>query len=114
MEDEHNRKLLTEAFFVGAFLVPVFAFTHSVVTIAFPRMKDTTQDYLSVFISGGLFHLVAEGSGVNDWYLDNGVAVLKRLEKEKVEWTENINDPALCDGSCGWMEGICSHYSYHA
>ena len=29
-------------------------------------------------ITGGGFHLVCEFSGLNDWYLDNGVASKKR------------------------------------
>ena len=78
-------------------------------------MRDTTQDYISVAVSGGLFHLICEGSGVNDWYLDNGVAVLKRMEREQVDWTITLNDPELCSGSCSWKEGgLCSHYSFHA
>ena len=112
---DYSTKLLTEATIVGGVLLPIYAITHNFITILFPRMNDKTQDYTSVVISGGLFHLILEGIGGNDWYLDNGVAVLKRMEREKVEWTTNLNDPELCDGRCGWRDdGICSHYSMHS
>ena len=115
MKADYSKKLLTEAVVVGTLLVPVFVMTHKIITLMFPRMKDTTQDYVSVAVSGAIFHLLAEESGLNDYYLDNSVAVLKRMEKENVDWTENLNDPSLCNGSCGWQEGgLCSHYSFHA
>jgi len=112
---DYSTKLLTEAVVVGSALLPVYALTKNFITIIFPRMNGTTQEYTSVVISGGLFHLICEGSGLNDWYLDNGVAVLKRMEKEQVDWTITLNDPDLCDGNCGWTDGgLCSHYSFHA
>ena len=112
---DYSSKLMTEAVVVGVALLPIYALTHNFITLIFPRMRDTTQDYISVAVSGGLFHLICEGSGVNDWYLDNGVAVLKRMEREQVDWTITLNDPELCSGSCSWKEGgLCSHYSFHA
>jgi hypothetical protein len=113
---DYSRRLLTEAVVVGVGLLPIYALTHNFISVLFPRIKDTMmQDYLSVGISGGLFHLICEEGGINDWYLDNGVAVLKRMEKEKYDWTTSLNDPDLCDGSCGWRnDGMCSHYSMHA
>jgi hypothetical protein len=113
---DYSTQLLTEAVVVGTALMPVYFFTHSFVTALFPRTSDEVQDYLSLFISGSMFHLLCEVGGVNDWYLDNGVATLKRLEKEEIYEEENMNDPSLCDGRCGWetMGGLCSHYSFHA
>lgn len=113
---DYSTKLLLEAVVVGGTLMPVYFFTHSVVTSLLPRAGDDVQDYLSLFLSGALFHVLFEEAGFNDWYLDNGVATQKRLETEEVFAEENLNDPALCDGSCGWqsMGGLCSHYSFHA
>jgi hypothetical protein len=111
---DYSGKLMTEAVVVGVALLPVYVLTKKFITVALPRMSGVTQEYTSIVVCGGLFHLICEGSGVNDWYLDNGVAVLKRMEKEQVDWTESLNDPALCDGSCGWQDdGICSHFSFH-
>lgn len=111
--DELNSRLLTEAFVVGAGLVPVYAITHAFVSGLFPRMSDTTQDYFSVFLAGSVFHLVCEETGINDWYLDNGVAMLKRQQSYEIGGM--LDDPALCDGRCGWRDdGLCSHYSFHA
>jgi hypothetical protein len=112
-DDELRSRLLTEAFVVGAGLVPVYAITHAFTGGLFPRMSPMTQDYFSVFLAGSLFHLLCEHTGVNDWYIDNGVAVLKRekVDTDLAMW----NDDALCDGRCGWADdGLCSHYSYHA
>jgi hypothetical protein len=112
---DYSSKLMTEAIVVGVALLPVYALAKNFITVIFPRMNSLTQEYTSVVISGSLFHLICEGSGVNDWYLDNGVAVLKRMEKEQVDWTVTLNDPALCDGSCGWIDnGLCSHFSFHS
>lgn len=111
--DETNSKLLTEAFTVGIGLVPVYAFTHAFTGMLFPRMSAMTQDYFSVFFAGGLFHVICEEFGINDWYIDNGVAMLKRTEKIRIQG--ETYDPDLCDGRCGWRDnGMCSHYSYHA
>jgi hypothetical protein len=111
--DDLRSRLLLEAFVVGAGLVPVYAITHAFTGAVFPRMSAMTQDYFSVFLAGGMFHLLCEETGVNDWYLDNGVAMLKRekVDTDLAMW----NDDALCDGRCGWKDdGLCSHYSFHA
>jgi len=106
--------LLTEAVVVGVGLVPVYALTDVWTKLFFTNMTPKTREYVTVFFAGGLFHVICEGTGINDWYLDNGYAVWKRLETEHVEWYNNLNDPALCDGSCGWKDdGLCSHYSIH-
>ena len=106
---------MTEAVVVGGVLLPVYALTKNFIVALFPRMKESTREYMSVFLAGGFFHLMCEGSGVNDWYLDNGVAVLKRMEQETVDWTTTLEDPELCRGNCGWRSGgLCSHYSFHA
>jgi hypothetical protein len=111
--DDTNSMLLTEAFVVGAGLVPVYALTHTITGTLFPRMSAMTQDYFSVFLAGGLFHLLCEHTGINDWYLDNGVAVLKRGQSYTLGGM--LNDDGLCDGRCGFKDdGLCSHYSYHA
>lgn len=114
MDDDLRSKLLTEAFIVGAGLLPVYFLTHKIITAVLPRLSDEAQDYVSIFISGATFHLVAEGTGINDWYLENGHAYLKRLRDEETRAQVSAPDD-LCDGRCGWkaLGGLCSHYSLH-
>jgi hypothetical protein len=114
MTDDLRSKLLTEAFLLGAGLLPIYIMTHKIVGLMLPRMSDETQDYLSIFLSGATFHLVAEGTGINDWYLENGHAYLKRNRDAEFLAQETAPDD-LCDGRCGWesMGGLCSHYSLH-
>lgn len=114
MDDDLRSRLLAEAFIVGAGLMPVYFVVHNVVSAMLPRMSDTTQDYVSIFISGATFHLVCEGTGINDWYLTNGHAYLKRHRDAEIQAQETAPDD-LCDGRCGWeaMGGLCSHYSLH-
>ena len=53
-------KVVLEAIVVGAFLVILF--------MALRRYMDTVQ---AVFVSGALFHLICEVTGVNAWYARN-------------------------------------------
>lgn len=61
-------QLFVEAFVVGVGLVAVY----------FAVKMAKLGELVTVFLAGALFHLVAEISGVNDWYLDNSVAAKKR------------------------------------
>jgi len=107
-----NSSLLTEAVVVGVGLVPVYALSSVWTRIMFKNMDTRTQDYVAVFFAGGMFHLICEGSGINEWYLVNGYAVHKRMKHEDVDWSGN--DHVLCQGQCGWKnDGMCAHQSYH-
>jgi hypothetical protein len=66
-------QLFVEAFVVGVGLVAVYYL------VKMAKLGEVA----TVFLAGALFHLVAEVSGVNDWYLDNSVAAKKRSGKEK-------------------------------
>jgi hypothetical protein len=50
--------LALEAFIVGALLVALF----------FLLSKLTKNTLLAVFVSGALFHIVCEATGLNAWY----------------------------------------------
>jgi len=63
-----NPQLFVEAFVVGVGLVVVY----------FAVKMAKLGELVTVFLAGALFHLIAEFSGVNDWYLDNSVAAKKR------------------------------------
>ena len=61
-------QLFVEAFVVGVGLVAVF------MLVKMAKLGEVA----TVFFAGALFHLLAEVSGVNNWYLDNSVAAKKR------------------------------------
>jgi len=89
-EQEPNLKtrLYVEALSVGAGLIPLFI----VMDDLFPKLPT----WLKVGIAGGSFHLICEASGLNDWYLDNGVAsklryadVIDNYYTRDHNWNEN-------------------------
>lgn len=51
--------VIFEAIFVGLFLIPIF----------WVAEKAGLSKWLTVFLSGALFHLVAEFSGINKAYV---------------------------------------------
>jgi len=59
--------LAKEATEVGALLVPLYAIVREA-TETF-EWEERSKDYLSVFLSGALFHILAEASGMNEWYI---------------------------------------------
>jgi hypothetical protein len=83
-----NVRLYQEAIVVGAGLIPVFLIAEEL----FPRMPKWGH----IMVAGGAFHLACEFSGLNTWYLDNGVASKKRFHSTYADvysrghnWSEN-------------------------
>jgi hypothetical protein len=72
----YDEQLLTEAVSVGALMVPWF-FLVSGATSAL-GFRDN-KDVIDLFLSGATFHLAAEFSGVNAWYLNNSAANLSQV-----------------------------------
>jgi len=108
-------QVYAEALFVGLASLPTYYLTRAFVSAIAPQLSEQSVEYVSVFLSGGLFHLICEETGINEWYIDNGAVVLKRQAKEQMAQEAGLTDD-LCDGSCGWnaRDGLCSHYSIHA
>ena len=71
MEPALKVRLFQEAVVVGAGLIPMFFIAEEL----FPRMPKWGH----IMVAGGGFHLLCEYSGVNAWYLDNGVASKRRF-----------------------------------
>lgn len=67
----YKRKLANEAIFVGLTLIPFVSF-----------MEDRYENkYVAIFLAGALYHLTAEFSGLNDWYLKNGASTLHKINE---------------------------------
>ena len=90
-------QLVEEAIGVGALLVPVYAVVRkSIVNLVWKN--EASREYVAVFLSGALFHVLAEASGLNEWYLTHGNANKVYL------WQKNnvANPPRRCPS------GVCS------
>ena len=101
---QHNhtvpvRKLYIEAISVGALLVPTWWVVSKATTAM--RFSGQNKPFLDIFLSGFLFHMGAEESGLNDWYLYNSFASLKKKhprEKDDIHscvariWRSRGND----------------------
>lgn len=64
----YERQMAIESLFVGAGNVASFMLVQKL----FPKWKPVSQ----VFLAGVLFHLTAEVSGLNEYYLEHGAATL--------------------------------------
>ena len=67
---QYEQLMAQEALFVGAGNVAMFM----IIQKTFPKMSPLTQ----TFLAGVLFHLTAEYSGLNEWYLTHGAATLAK------------------------------------
>lgn len=79
---EHNhtvpsKQLYIEATSVGALLVPMWWLVSKATTAM--RFKGDSKPFLDIFVSGFLFHIAAEETGLNEWYLYNSFAALKKI-----------------------------------
>lgn len=89
--------LAKEATEVGALLVPVYAIVREALNGM--RFKNASnKEYISVFISGALFHILAEATGMNEQYLTHGRANKKLLSRK-----HNAEPCRRCGAS-----GVCS------
>ena len=80
---EDHTQLYKEAAFVGISLVPLW-FVVTQFTLATKVLTTSPQlkAILDVVISGSLFHLAAEESGLNQYYLTNSYAYQKSFSHE--------------------------------
>lgn len=80
-------ELAKEATEVGVLLLPVYAVIRETLN-GLKFKNERNKEYFSVVISGAVFHILAEASGMNEWYLSNSRANRHRLMR-------NINDQSL-------------------
>jgi len=79
---EYEQLMAQEALFVGAGNVAAFM----LVQRALPKMSPLAH----VFVAGVLFHLTAEYSGLNEWYLTHGAAALAKGAPPRDYISENL------------------------
>lgn len=77
----HTEDLLIEAFAVSASLVPVYWLTSKALNRLTRNWLPENAVLFNVAISAGLFHIISEETGVNNWFLTNSVASRKAHRK---------------------------------
>jgi len=88
---EYEQLMAQESLFVGAGNVAAFM----LVQRALPNISPLAQ----VFVAGVLFHLTAEYSGLNEWYLSHGAAALAKDAPPYDYVSENVY--SKIDYRCG-------------
>lgn len=89
---EYEQLMAQESLFVGAGNVAAFM----IVQKALPNISPLAQ----VFVAGVLFHLTAEYSGLNEWYLSHGAAALGKGKGSEYDYVEE-NLYSKKDYRCG-------------
>lgn len=93
-----TEKLIEEALAVGVSLVPVMYVTRQFVDRMFSSWSNQSRDALTIALGGGLFHIISEETGVNNWFLSNSVAAKKVNKKYyKVSTSHAGSDVSLVD-----------------
>ena len=73
-------ELLDEAFMVALLSIPPWLLASNFIDNTTIPGSWARNPIFKVAIAGGLFHIGAELSGFNDWYVDNGLARRKKLQ----------------------------------
>ena len=89
---EYETLIAQESLFVGAGNVASFMLVQKLL----PKMSSLGQ----VFLAGVLFHLTAEYSGLNEWYLTHGAAALRKTSNNPIAYVEE-NLISKVDYRCG-------------
>ncbi len=74
-------RLYHEATSVGLLLVPVWFLTSKATEAV--KIGGKAKPYVDIALAGFLFHLVAEESGMNAWYLTHSYAAQKVLHPKQ-------------------------------
>jgi len=76
-----TRIFLQEAPIVGFILILIFIYTSCILKCIYDRKKNhNCHMMLSIFISGYLFHILCEYSGVNTWYSKDYCEIIPNTE----------------------------------
>lgn len=92
-------KLYTEAAAVGLALVPLYYVVRRATTaFRLDSFAGSSKETVDLFICGALFHLLAEETGLNEWYLTNSHAAQKIMDTV-------VNDGSV-HGSMDWLRAV--------
>lgn len=101
-----TEKLIEEALAVGVSLVPVMYATRCFVDKMFSSWSEQSRSVLTIALGGGVFHIISEETGVNNWFLSNSVAARKvnkkyyKVDKSVSGSTVELVDPLATTPSC--------------
>lgn len=90
-----------EAVIVGILNVPIWLISQHIVDSL--KIPEKQRGVLTAVLSGMSFHLLAEYSGMNAWYIENGHAALDQKEK----YREKKRKDVVCSDS-DRRAGLCS------
>jgi len=76
-----DTQLAHEAVTIGAVLTPVYAVVRELVE-ELNFENERSKDYISVFVAGALFHILAEAAGANEWYIKHSHVVRKWMSNK--------------------------------
>jgi hypothetical protein len=91
-DDEYMEEFAQEVVGVSLAVLPLYYITDQIANRIFPTMDDKTRTLLAVGFSAGLFHLISEQMGFNEWYVLNGVAS-KKVKKQKLRISDETYEP---------------------
>lgn len=79
MNDPNLPELLNEALVVGIMSIPPYYVASGLIDKLSEPGSELRSPIFKIFMAGSLFHIIAEYSGFNEWYVENGLASRKRL-----------------------------------
>ena len=85
MNASYVEQLAIEAVTVGALFVPWTYIVSGIITQM--PLSSTIKMPISLFVAGAGFHLVAEASGLNDYYLTNSASHMLQVRR----WMASCN-----------------------
>jgi hypothetical protein len=99
--EQYETQVYQEAIFVGITFLPVWMLVQRFT--AFTNINSIHKDKLDIFLAGSAYHLIAEGSGLNAFYLQHGAAVKKIFSQS----LEGVADGSVVVSDIEWL---CSSY----